>query len=225
MPLLEDIQQKQNELIRKWVAASMFVAPETAAVPTTLTTYTAGPPETIELAALPVGPPAYVDLGLVTKDDGYSWGNEWDVSETTSHGYADPTRRDILTNTSTVGFTAQETKKTVLEMFHNVDLSAVTPDTDSGEVTFAKPLQQATRYYRAFFIGRDGVGPQTIYMGALYPRAMVSETGEQTGSEESEYAYPMTLTATPDQALGTSVRFFFGGPGWKALLTKMGFTP
>ncbi len=52
---------------------------------------------------------------------------------------------------------------------------------------------------------------------------MVSETGEQTGSEESELAYPLTLTATPDSTVGYSVRFLFGGPGWRAQLTKMGF--
>ncbi len=324
MPVLEDIQQKQNELIRKIVAASMFVAPVTADVPLTLTTggtggtnevqslsttgtptggtftltfsgqttaaiafnataaavqaalealtnvapgdiaaaggplpaavtltfagayartnvatitatssLTGGTTPTtvittttpgvagvgIELAALPSG---YVDLGLVTKDDGYTFGNEWEMAETTSHGFSDPTRRDILSNTSTIGLTAQETKRRVLEMFHNVDLSSVAPG-PSGEVRFDKPLQQRTTYYRALLVARDGVGPQTIYMGVLYPRAMVSETGEQTGSEESEFAYPMTLTATPDFTVGTACRFLFGGPGWSSLLTNMGF--
>ena len=38
MPVLEDIQTKQNELIRKITAASMLVAPVGAALPTTLTT-------------------------------------------------------------------------------------------------------------------------------------------------------------------------------------------
>lgn len=320
MPVLEDIQSKQNELIRKMVAASMFVAPVTAALPASLTiggvrevqtvtitgaptggtftltlsgqttdaiaynataaavasavaalsnvgagnvTATGGPlPGTavaltfapqlgnveqmtasaagltggtapavsvttttegtpIELAALPSG---YTDIGLVTKDAGYSFGNQWEMSQTTSHGFSDPTRRDILSNTSTVGFTAQETKRRVLEMFHNVNLSSVAPtNATAGEVEFDKPLQQLTTYYRALFIARDGVGPQTIYMGVLYPRAMVSETGEQTGSEDSELGYPMTLTATPDFTAGTACRYLFGGPGWHSLLTNMGF--
>jgi hypothetical protein len=318
MPVLEDIQNHQTRLIRKMVAASMFVAPETATLPATLTiggvsevqtvTITGGPtggtftltlsgettaaiaynataadvrtalealsnvgtgnvttgggplPGTavtvtfdgslgnvaqmtatssltggtspavtvatttegtpIELAALPSG---YVDLGLVTKDDGFSFGNEWDMAETASLGYADPTRRDILRSTSTIGLTAQETKRRVLEMFHQVDLSAVAANATSGEVSFSKPLQPGTRYYRSLLIGRDGVGSSAIYMGVLYPRAMVSETGEQSASEESEFGYPMTLTATPDTSAGYAVRYLFGGPGWRSLLTEMGW--
>lgn len=326
MAILEDIQSKQNELIRKIVAASMFVAPITADVPVSLTTggtgavnevqslsisggptggtvtltfagqttapiaynataatvqaalvalsnvaagdivatggplpaavtltfggqyartnvaqitathaltggttpnvavttTTPGAPGTaVDLLALPTG---YSDIGLVTKDDGYTFGNEWEMAETTSHGFSDPTRRDILSNTSTIGLTAQETKRNVLEMFHNVDLSTVVPTPATGEIRFDKPLQQRTTYYRTLLIARDGVGPQTIYMGILYPRAMVSETGEQTGSEESEFSYPMTITATPDFAVGTAARFLFGGPGWIATLAAMGFS-
>lgn len=318
MPTLEDLQLKQNKLIRKMITASMFVAAETAALPLSLTTggvsevqtvtITGGPtagtftltlsgqttatiaynatatavadavallsnvgagnvtgsggplPTTavtltfsgvlgniatmtatsslsggttpaiavasttegtaIDLLALPSG---YADIGLVRKEDGYSWGNEWEMAETSSHGYADPTRRDILSNVSTVGFTAQETKRRVLELFHNVDLSTVVPTATSGEVRFDKPLSMTTRYYRALFVGRDGIGTSAIYMGVLYPRAMVSETGEQSGSEETELAYPLTLTATPDSSAGTSVRYLFGGPGWKSLLSSMGF--
>lgn len=223
MAVLEDIQQKQNELIRKWVSASMFIAPVTAAVPTELTSFTVGPPAVIDLAPLPPGPPTYQDVGLVGKEDGYTWGNEWEMSETTSHGYSDPTRRDILSNVSTINFIAQESKKVVHEVFYNLDLSAVTGDADSGEVQFSKPLSLRTRYYRAFFVGQDGFGDQAIYMGCLYPRAMISETDEQSGNEETEYAYPMTLTATPDTTLGTAVKFFWGGPGWRSLLSAMGY--
>ncbi|MBA2696853.1 MAG: hypothetical protein H0U62_13680 [Actinobacteria bacterium] len=319
MPVLEDLQLKQNELIRKITSASMFVAPPAAPLPVTLTTggvravqtitvtgtptggtftltflgqttaaivfnatatvvqdalvalsnvnpgdvvctggplpttavvatfggqystvatmtatgsFTGGstpgitvaattPGTAIELAALPTGA-GYVDLGLVTKDDGYSFGNEWETSEVTSHGIADPTRRDVLSATSTVGLTAQETKRQTLEMFHAVDLSGVVA-TASGEFAFSQPLAPVTRYYRTFLLARDGIGDSAVYMGMLYPRSMVSETGEQAGSEESEFAYPLTLTATPDSTVGYSVRFLFGGPGWRAQLTKMGF--
>ncbi len=316
MPSLEDLQSKQNELIRKMVAASMFIAPETADLPATLTAGTSEV-QTVTITGAPTGgtftltysgqttaaiaynatasavqialealsnlapgditcgggplpgtavtvtfnglgnvaqmtatgaltggttpavtvttttpgieiapvalPAGYVDLGYVTKDDGYSWGNESETSEVTSHGVSDPTRRDIISTTSTVGFTAQETKRRVLEVFHNVDLSAVTPTAGTGEIAFNKPLAPATRYYRSFFLGRDGIGPSAIYMGVVYSRAMVSETGEQTGSEESELGYPLTLTATPDSTVGYSVRYMFGGPGWMRQLAKMGW--
>jgi hypothetical protein len=178
------------------------------------------PGTAIDLLALPAG---YSDLGYVTKDDGYSFGNEWETSEVTSHGVADATRRDVLTTTTTIGLTAQETKRNVQEMFYGIDLSGVTPTATTGEVAFNKPLQPASRYYRTFLLGADGDGDQIIYMAMIYPRAMVSETGEQTGSEESEFGYPLTLTATPDSTVGYSVRYLFGGPGWRALLNRMGW--
>jgi hypothetical protein len=36
--------------------------------------------------------------------------------------------------------------------------------------------------------------------------------------------YEVTLTAKYDDDAKTAMRFFFGGPGWKALLADMGFT-
>src|SRR5690606_25330555 len=35
--------------------------------------------------------------------------------------------------------------------------------------------------------------------------------------------WPVTMTAYKDAALGTSERYYFGGPGWAALLADMGF--
>ncbi len=223
MPVLEDIQAKKTELIRKITAASLFIAAPTAPLPTTLTT---GP--SADLTALPseIGPPEvqhYREVGLVTKDDGYNWGRETEMAETTSHGFVDPTRRDILRTTNTVAFTAQETSKVNLEMFRNVDLSSVIPTAVTGEVSFPEPLSPTTRYYRCFAIGSDGIGAGRIYVATLYPRAMVSEFGEQGWNDENEVQYPFTLTATPDTTAGYSVKHFFGGPGWRALLSAMGF--
>lgn len=215
MPALEDLQKKKTQLIRKMTAASMFIGPITATLPTTLTTGVGS-----DLTALPTN---YVDVGLVTKDDGYSLGRENEMSETTSHGFVDPTRRDILRVTNTMGFTAQETSKQNLEMYRNVDLSAVTPTASTGEVAFPEPLAPTTRYYRALLIGRDGIGTGAIYIAQCFARAMISEFGEQAWNDENELVYPFTLTATPDTTAGYSVKHFFGGPGWKSLLVDMGF--
>ena len=212
---LEAIQAKKTQLIRKMTAASMFVAPFSATLPTTLTTGASA-----DLTALPAG---YVDVGLVTKDDGYTLGREVETSETTSHGYVDPTRRDILKVTNTVGFSCQETSKQVLDMYRGVDLSSTTGTAVTAEVAFNEPLSPSSRYYRALLIGRDGIGASTIYIAMLYPRAMISEFGEQTWNDENEITYPFTLTATPDSTAGYSVRHLFGGLGWKALMVDMGW--
>ncbi len=173
----------------------------------------------IDLAPLPA---AYTDIGLVTKDDAYTWARNVEMAETRSHGYLDPTRRDITGNVSSLAFTAQETKLKTLEVYHNVDLQGVTAAAATGEFTFNDPLQAATRYHRVISIGRDGVGTQAIYLIRVMPRAMLSEPGEQQWSDENELVYPMTMTATPDSALGYSMRYVFGGPGWRALCSSMG---
>ena len=211
---LEDIDKKQTELIRKVQAAAIFLAAPGTEVPTKFTTG-ASP----VLDALPV---AYNPVGLVTKDDAYTWSRAVDMAETTSHGYVDPTRRDITSNVSSLAFTAQETSRPVLESYHNLDLSGVTADATTGEFTFADPLQAQTRYPRLIGIGRDGIGASAIYIIRIMPRAILSEPGDQNWSDTAELGYPMTFTATPDTALGYSMRYVFGGPGWKALLTKMG---
>lgn len=213
---LEDIDKKQAELIRKVQAAAIFFAVPGTAVPAKFTSLAAG-----TLDALPA---AYNPVGLVTKDDAYTWSRAVDMAETTSHGFVDPTRRDITSNVSSLAFTAQETSRPVLEAYHNLDLSAVTSDATTGEWGFSDPLTAQTRYPRLIGIGRDGLGAETIYIIRIMPRAILSEPGDQNWSDTSELGYPMTFTAVPDSTLGYSMRYVFGGPGWKALLTKMKIT-
>lgn len=212
---LEDIDRKQAELIRKIQAAAVFLAPPGSAVPVK---FTSGATATLDPLPEPYNP-----VGLVTKDDAYSWSRSVDMAETQSHGYVDPTRRDITSNVSALAFTAQETSRSVLEAYHNLDLSTVTPDATTGELTFADPLQAQTRYPRLLAIGRDGLGANAIYVIRIMPRAILSEPGDQPWSDSDALGYPMTFTATPDSVLGYSIRYVFGGPGWKALLSKMGF--
>jgi hypothetical protein len=213
---LEDFDKKQAELIRKVQAAAIFFATPGTAVPATFTTLASG-----LLTALPA---AYNPVGLVTKDDAYTWSRAVDMAETTSHGFVDPTRRDITSNVSSLAFTAQETSRPVLEAYHNLDLSGVTADATTGEWAFSDPLTAATRYPRLIGIGRDGIGANAIYIIRIMPRAILSEPGDQNWSDSAELGYPMTFTAVPDSVLGYSMRYVFAGPGWKALMTQMKVT-
>src|SRR3954471_10363533 len=212
MPALDTIDKKQAELIRKVQQAAVFVAPLATAVPTAFTSGASS-----DLTALIAG---YKPIGLVTKDDAYTWNRETDMAETTSHGRVDPTRRDQTSNVSSLSFSAQVTNMTNLELYHNVDLSAVVPTATTGEVAFSDPLAPGTIRRRLIAIGQDGQGLQTIYLVRVMPMAMMSEPGEQTWSDEGELLYPMTFTATPDDTLGYAIRYHFGGPGWKSLLVK-----
>jgi hypothetical protein len=213
---LEDIDKKQAELIRKVQAAAIFLAPPGTTVPTKFTSTAS--------ATLDALPAQYIPVGLVTKEDAYTWSRETEMSETTSHGFVDPTRRDITSVVSSLAFTAQELSRPVLEAYHNLDLSAVTADTTTKEWAFSDPTQAQTRYPRLVAIGRDGLGANAIYIIRVMPRAILSEAGEQSWSDTDGLGFPMTFTAVPDSTLGYAMRYHFGGPGWGALMTKMGIT-
>lgn len=181
---------------------------------------TAGVP--IELATLPAG---YTDLGYLSKDDGATWARETDLSEVTAIGATESVRADIVSDVSTLAVTALETKLKTLELYDNVDLSAVTPASPSGEVAYNRPTRPRTKFGRLYVIGMDdsdSAGP--IYMARLCPRAQITEVGEQTWTDgDDPVTYPLTFSAKKDATAGYALRVLFGGPGWKAQLTGMGF--
>ena len=158
---------------------------------------------------LPVG---YESVGLTTKSDGATWTRDQEVSDVTSHGYSEPTRRDILTDQTGLSFTAQETKRTTLELDKGQDLSNITPDAN-GNVVIDKASRPQPIYWRVLAIGKDGDGPDAVYVVRWLPRAQVTENGEQTWSEENELTFPATFSAYTDEEVGTSLREIWGGPG------------
>jgi hypothetical protein len=59
----------------------------------------------------------------------------------------------------------------------------------------------------------------------LAPKATVTDTGDQKWSDgDDPVGYDVTLTAKYDNDAKPAMRFFFDGPGWKALLADMDFT-
>lgn len=211
------LKKKQSDLIRKALEGSIFIADHTADLPTALTSGADG-----KLLALP---PGYEDVGWVDKGDGATWSRSVDTSEVDSWGAVEPTRTDITKQTDGLKFTAQETKRKTLELYEGLNLSGVTPDATTGEVRFDRPARPSTRYFRAFGLFVDGVGADAIYVAKLAPKATVTDTGDQKWSDgDDPVGYDVTLTAKYDDDAKTAMRFFFGGPGWKALLADMGFT-
>ncbi|GJF06601.1 phage tail tube protein [Pseudonocardia sp. D17] len=215
MPGFSTLQQRQQQLIRKALNGGIWIAASSAAAPTSLTTGAGSDP-----ASLPAG---YSDVGYITKDDGASWSRNMDTSDTTSWGAFEPTRRDITSDVTDLKFTMQETKKTSLELYYGVDLSGVTPDATTGEVSFNQATSNVTIYRRFFAIMADGVGADAVYIGRFCPRMSITTVDDQAWTDGTELQYPVTGTAFVDPTLGYSVRHFFGGPGWKAQLEAAGF--
>jgi hypothetical protein len=157
-------------------------------------------------------PAGYLPVGMVTKDDGATWSRDQESSDVTSYGYAEPVRRDIVSDVTGLSFTMQESKKTTMELFHGLDLSTVTTDT-AGNFFFDKASRPAQRKYRVLALGKDGDGPDAIYVARWLPNAQITENGEQAWSEGDEVKYPATFTAYTDSTFGTSFREIWGGPG------------
>ena len=187
-----------------------------------VTVETTTPGTAIELATLPSG---YVDLGYISKEDGATWAREAELSEVTAVGASEAVRSDIVSDVNTLAVTALETKLQTLELYDNVDLSTLSPTANTGEVAYNRPTRPRTKFGRLYVISMDDsddAGP--IYLARLCPRSQVTEVGEQTWTDgDSPITYPLTFSAKKDSDAGYAMRCLFGGPGWLARLTDMGF--
>lgn len=206
---------RQQKLIRKAQDAAIFAAPEETAAVTSITTGAGG-----DLITLPTG---WRSLGHHTENDGINWTRDVSSDDVRSHGSSEPTRRDISSDVTGLVVLAQETKLLSLEMFHNVDLSGVTPDGTTNEIAFNRSRTPSTRYWRLLAVASDGQGADTIYFARFCPRASITDYAEQPWTKGDELRYPLTFTAYVDDDLGYAMREMWGGPGIADLLSSMGF--
>jgi hypothetical protein len=227
VPSYEALKNKQQELIRKALDGSVFLADVTADPIANLTEYTAGSagppvvPASIDLAPLPA---EWDDLGWLT-NDGAAFSRDTSSSEVTSWGSVTPTRTDVTADTTTLSVTAQETKLLTIGLATGADLSAAVAAFQTGEVSIAKPARPKSRHYRVLSLAVDEGDGGEIYIARFLPRAKVSGYSEQTfGGGDDPITWGVTLTGEEDSDLGYSERWIFGGAGWNALLADMGFT-
>lgn len=224
MPNYAGLATKKRELIRKALDGSLFVAPATATPITTLTTRvapnaTAGTPEVIDLTPLPTG---YDDGGLMT-DEGIRFSRSAESEDVTSFGSTEPSRSDVSTDVMTVQVDFQELSKVTLGLYTGADLSAITP-TASGEVSISKPARPKSKYYRLLALAVDDSDDGEIYVAKFFPRGKTTQYADQAFAKGGNAInWGMTFQSYVDDDLGYSQKDFFGGPGWKALLTEMGF--
>ncbi|MFC6885290.1 MULTISPECIES: hypothetical protein [Actinomadura] len=209
------LSKKQEDLIRKTVDMSVFVAPITADAITTLTDADK------LLKALPAG---YEDVGLINSD-GAQFSREIEKSDITSAGRVTPTRSDITSDTTQLEIGCQETKLVTIGLHTGADVAGIVPDPTTGEVQIAKPERPKPKKYRCLAIGVDENEAGEIYVARFLPRAEVEEVGDQAYQSEEDEAllWPVTLTGRYDRTAGYSELWLFGGPGWFSMLTAMGF--
>lgn len=216
MPNYAAVADKKNELIRKALTGSVFIAPSTVTGLTSLTSGSSG-----ALATLPTG---WNDLGWVTKD-GVGYGRETEQSEITSFGSQQPTRTDQVSDVLSMTVNAQETKLLTLGLYIGVDTTNIQAAFQTGELRIAKPDVAANYHYRVLGLFVDEIEAGEIYMARYFPYAKIIERGEQTMADgDDPVTYSLTFRAEEDSTSGTDAEWIFGGPGWKSLLTSMGIT-
>ena len=167
-------------------------------------------------------PTGYTDVGVLAKASAAKFARDTNTSDVESWGYAQPTRRDVTSDVTTVQFTMQESKRQVFELHGGVDLSAVTPDSD-GNVIIDKPQRPQSLDWRVFVLCKDGDGADAVYWLDWLPMAQVTAMEDVENSESAERAYTVTMTGYEDPAVKTAHRQVWGGPGIDA--EAMGFAP
>lgn len=211
----DSLQSRNNELIRRTVDGAVFIAPFSASAITTLT-------DTDKLLKpLPTG---YEDVGWVD-DSGITMPRSVDTANVTSLGSVEPTRTDVTKDTKTIKFIAQETKALTIGLYTGADMTGVTADPTSGEVQIASPARPSIRYYRCLVLAVDLSDAGEIYRAKFYPRVSVTDYDDEKiqSSGDDADVRGVTLTAKVDPVLGYSAKDMFGGQGWAALNSAMGF--
>lgn len=209
------LRDKKNELIRRAKDGSIFVAQMDVAVPAALTELTGA-------GLIVLDPADWTDLGWISTE-GVTYDRETESVDTSSFGSSEATRSDVTRDEISMSCTAQETKALTLSITTGADITAIKANATTGEVQVAKPTRPKLRFYRTLglFLDHDDNGAE-IYFGRLMPRAQVADFGSQGYNEdETGISYPMTWRGKEDSSLGYSHKWFWGGPGWKALLTTM----
>ena len=167
----------------------------------------------------------YSSLGKLTSD-GLTLSNSQEKQESRGWGdTASPSRNDITSASSSMAFSAMESNAPVIDAFWGVDQTAVTASATTGSVVFDLPPLPVLRNKRVLGLFRDTNQSNglDIYLGVHYPRANISQNGDQT-LVNNDLTYPMTAQALVDDVEGTPVRLMWGGPGLAGVLADMGYT-
>ena len=218
MATYDDLAEKQEELVRKPLDGSAFFAPLTAP---TIDENFVGPGGV--LAELP--DEDWGDLGLLTPD-GMGFSREVSNSDIMAFGRQTPVRSDITNDTTTLNIVALETNLRTIGMATGASITAASRNSTTGALMIKKPPRPTPKQYRVFCMSVDNTEDGEIYICRYLPKAKVTGFSDQAlGGTDNAIEWGTTLTSQFDKTLGFSEAWLFGGPGWNALLERMGFDP
>lgn len=216
MATLSDLRKAQEELVRKALDGAVFRAPATAEHITAAALFDVG-------GALKTLPTGYEDQGLLSTD-GFSFSRDVSTSSINAFGRTAAVRSDVSSDTDTLNFTAIETNRQTLELGTGAVIPAGARGAN-GAVEIKKPARPQTRSYRWLSVAQDENEYGEIYICRYLPRGKITSYGDQAfGSGDEPIGWAATITGENDSTWGSPGSWIFGGPGWNAKLSAMGFT-
>jgi hypothetical protein len=206
---------RNSDLIFKALGGGFVaIAPIGTTLPTAITA-TSG-------AVIQTLPAGYEPLGWLEKATGAEFEREINTEDVESWGAREPTRTDIISDIDFLNIVAQETNIRTMSLDLGIALDALEADATTGEVVLAKPELPAKVYYRAVVFARDSKPGGDAYFARSYARVEVVERTAQKWADAGDpIKYGLKFKSYFDTTAGYSVKNFWGGPGFKALLTAM----
>lgn len=211
MPTWDSLFGGRAELVRKMLFGSLLLKDYDPAA--SLTTFTPFEATTGELRSLTAD--GFRDAGYLS-DDGVTFSPDIDGEDTGAWQSRDPLRRDVTKDSETAQFTAIETRPETLALYRSLRLAQVGAFDGKG-LTMTKPKVPVMIPRSILAIGVDGEGPSAIYGAVLYPRASVTDRGDHQWSASEIAGYELTITPYHDSVAGFAIRWWYDGPGWRAL--------
>lgn len=212
---LSAVQSLKNDLILKALNYSVFIGGSTATALTQATVFSATTGQLNSTAFA-----NYKDCGYIT-EDGAKFSRSRTRTDTTSLQSVSPTRSDITGDSTTLQFEAQETNLTTLSLYTGVAIATATPNA-GGSISVdqsATPSDGGSLYAAvAYDTAND------IYIIKHFPKGIIDSFTDQTYNKTAAITYGVTVKALFDSAVGTDVRWLFGGAGWLAKLADIGLT-
>lgn len=169
-------------------------------------------------------PAYYIPIGLHTKEEGVALGQNIEMVQIRSHGFASPTREWANQREITLGIVPQETTRWNLELYWGSDFSGVVPSAHGGVVMILNELP-LTIWYRSIALAWDDFDGDDIYIYWILNKCLISNRENQQAVDNNVLRYPFTLSAKYDKVAQSPARLGICGPGWDAVsaITEHGF--
>ncbi|MGW8975134.1 phage tail tube protein [Streptomyces platensis] len=165
--------------------------------------YVAAPKSKLPTDATTVWDAAFTDIGWIS-DDGITESNSSDTTEIKGWQGGQTVRKVISSSEMTFQFTAIETSKTVLELYHKGSKVVTT----AGKSVLAIKAPGPDRRIFGFDV-IDG----NAHIRIVIPDGEVTETGDITYKGDEAVAYELTITAYPGPD-GTVAFKYSDDPSW-----------